>query len=74
VPAGDDPVVLDIAGGVATVRLNRPGALNVIDERLAERFLAAVRALEGRDVRAVVLRSEGRGFSGRPPWMTLITS
>ena len=63
--AADDPVALEIAGGVATVRLNRPAALNAIDEAAAERFLAAMRVLQERDdIRAIVLRGEGRGFCG----------
>ncbi len=58
-----DPVLLDVREGVARIRFNRPAALNAIDQALADRFLAACRAIAARDdVRVVVIGGEGRGF------------
>lgn len=59
----DAPVLLTHAGAVATIRFNRPAALNAINRELAEGLLAAVRALqEHPSTRAVVLRGEGKAF------------
>ena len=59
----DSPVLLTHAGGVATIRFNRPAALNAINQELAEGLLAAVRALqEHPSTRAVVLCGEGKAF------------
>ena len=61
--SSDDPVLFDVADGVATIRFNRPGALNALDEALAAGFLQACRQAADRgDVRAVVIGGEGRGF------------
>lgn len=57
------PVRIDIAGGVATVTLNRPEAMNALDERtkIALRDgLADITTDEA--VRAVVLTGTGRAF------------
>jgi len=51
------------ADGVLTLRLDRPARLNAIDEPMAAALLAALRAAEtAADVRAVVLRGNGRAF------------
>jgi methylglutaconyl-CoA hydratase len=52
------------AGGVATIRLNRPALHNAFDDRLIAALTEALEAA-GRDdgVRAVVLAAEGRSFS-----------
>jgi 2-(1,2-epoxy-1,2-dihydrophenyl)acetyl-CoA isomerase len=61
------------AGGVLTLRLDRPGHLNAVDEPTAAALLAALGAAEtAADVRAVVLRGNGRAFCagrdvGAPP-------
>ena len=50
-------------GAVATLRFNRPAALNAIDVPMAEALLAAVQQLQADDsVRAVLLSGAGRGF------------
>ena len=57
------PVLLERDGPIATLRLNRPDALNAIDVAMANAFLAAVQAVAADPtVRAVVLRGNGRGF------------
>lgn len=50
-------------GAVATVRFNRPAALNAIDVPMAQALLAAARELaDDRSVRAIVLCGAGKGF------------
>ncbi|KRC27016.1 enoyl-CoA hydratase/isomerase family protein [Acidovorax sp. Root217] len=50
-------------GAIATLRFNRPAALNAIDVPMAQAFLAAVQAIAAdASVRAVVLRGNGKGF------------
>ncbi len=57
------PLLLERDGPIATLRFNRPHALNAIDVPLARAFLAAVQTLAAdASVRAVVLRGNGRGF------------
>jgi 2-(1,2-epoxy-1,2-dihydrophenyl)acetyl-CoA isomerase len=56
-------VLLERQGAIATLRFNRPEALNAIDVSMAEAFLAAVQAIAADPgVRAVVLRGNGKGF------------
>lgn len=58
-----DRVLIDVAGGVADVRLNRPEKLNALDPAMFAALIEAGLALgKDRSVRAVVLRGEGRGF------------
>ena len=50
-------------GAVATLRFNRPHALNAIDVPMAQALLAAVRSIAADpSVRAVVLCGAGKGF------------
>ncbi|WP_448202978.1 crotonase/enoyl-CoA hydratase family protein [Azospirillum sp. sgz302134] len=60
-----NPVLCEIAGGIATLTLNRPEKLNAINTALANAMLGALDALEGDDaVRAVILTGAGeRAFS-----------
>jgi 2-(1,2-epoxy-1,2-dihydrophenyl)acetyl-CoA isomerase len=60
----EQSVILERAGAVATLRLNRPDALNAFDRELAMRLDASLRTVE-RDaaVRAVILTGNGRAFS-----------
>lgn len=62
-PAPQPPLLLERQGAVATLRFNRPEALNAIDVPMANAFLAAVQSIAADPgVRAVVLRGNGRGF------------
>jgi len=56
-------VSVRIEDGVADVRLDRPDKLNAIDRAMFDALVATGAALaENREVRAVVLSGEGRGF------------
>jgi enoyl-CoA hydratase/carnithine racemase len=56
-------VALEVADGVATVRLDRPEKLNALDAAMFEAVVAAGRELVDReDVGAVVLTGAGRAF------------
>ncbi|MCW3027854.1 MAG: enoyl-CoA hydratase [Solirubrobacterales bacterium] len=59
-----ETVGLSIEGGVATVVMNRPDALNALNMRLKEELAEVWRILVDRsDVRAVLLTGAGRAFS-----------
>ena len=61
-PAGDR-VLIEIFGGVADVRLNRPDKLNALDGAMFEAIVAAGERLRREPgLRAVVLSGAGRGF------------
>ncbi|WP_234825530.1 MULTISPECIES: crotonase/enoyl-CoA hydratase family protein [Mycolicibacter] len=56
-------VLVDVADGVADVRLNRPEVMNAFNDELFEALIEAGQSLRSRpDLRAVVLSGEGRGF------------
>lgn len=56
-------VLLDVDGGVATVTLNRPEAMNALDTELKEQLLAALQQVaDDPEVRCVVLTGSGRAF------------
>lgn len=56
-------VVLEIASGVACIRLNRPEALNALSQEMFAALEQAVLRIEADEtVRAVVLCGEGRAF------------
>ncbi|WP_341989476.1 enoyl-CoA hydratase-related protein [Azorhizobium sp. AG788] len=58
-----DPVLLDVTGGIARIRFNRPHVLNALDEHAILAFKRAVDTIaEQRTVRVVVLSGEGRAF------------
>lgn len=58
-----DEVRYDVDGGVATITLNRPAALNAFNRAMKTRLLDALgRAQSDDGVRAVVLTGAGRGF------------
>ena len=62
---GDAPdlVLLERAGAVATVTLNRPDRLNAMSLALVEQLRETLRALAAdATTRAVVLTGAGRGF------------
>ncbi len=59
-----ETIEVDKRGGAATIRLNRPDALNAFTFALGEELLAAVRTLAEDDtVRAVCITGAGRAFS-----------
>ncbi len=59
-----DRILVHVAAGVADVRLNRADKMNALDVAMFEALSSTGRALAGRrDLRAVVLSGEGRGFS-----------
>jgi enoyl-CoA hydratase/carnithine racemase len=59
-----DRVTVQIADGVADVRLNRPDKLNALDGDMFVGLVdAAARVAKDTSVRAVVLSGEGRAFS-----------
>ncbi|KLK92347.1 enoyl-CoA hydratase [Microvirga vignae] len=58
-----DSITLSVANAVATIKLNRPSVLNAIDAGAARAFLKTLQVIADRsDVRAIVLRGEGRAF------------
>ncbi|HET8599888.1 MAG TPA: enoyl-CoA hydratase-related protein [Segeticoccus sp.] len=57
------PVLVEREGGVATVRLNRPEAMNSLDVATKDALLAALREVaDDASVRCVVLTGSGRAF------------
>lgn len=59
-----ETVDVSLTDGVATVRLNRPEALNAWNRQFGEDLLAALRqSAQDEDVRAVLIAGAGRGFS-----------
>jgi len=58
-----DLIQVDVAGGVATVTLNRPESLNALSNGLLEAIVATFAGLEDNlDARCAVLRGAGRAF------------
>ncbi|WP_245444105.1 enoyl-CoA hydratase/isomerase family protein [Microvirga sp. KLBC 81] len=58
-----DSITLSVADTVATIKLNRPSVLNAIDAGAARAFLSTLKSIaDCSDVRAIVLRGEGRAF------------
>jgi 2-(1,2-epoxy-1,2-dihydrophenyl)acetyl-CoA isomerase len=57
------PLLLDVAAGVARIRFNRPAALNAIDVAMARAFHDACQRLQrASDIRVIVLSGEGKAF------------
>ncbi len=58
-----DSILLQCAGPVARLTLNRPKVLNALDVGMAHAFLAACREVTAAPaIRVLVLRGSGRGF------------
>src|SRR5262245_1002315 len=61
--SGQDPVVVERDGGVATVRLNRPDAMNALSVAAKEALLAALtQVADDTVVRSAVPTGTGRAF------------
>ena len=59
-----ETILLGKSGGIANVALNRKEKLNAFDGTMHDELYAALdEAAEDEDVRCIVLRGEGRGFS-----------
>jgi enoyl-CoA hydratase/carnithine racemase len=68
-----DRVTIEVQGGVADVRLNRPEKLNALDPAMFTALIdAGVRLASDRTLRAVVLRGEGRGFCAGLDFMSFM--
>ena len=60
---GEDLVTIEVSGGVADVRLNRPEKYNALNPEMFSAINQAGENLsEAKDVRAVVLSGNGNGF------------
>jgi len=60
----DDPVLLEVKGGVAVISLNRPDVHNLMNEAVDALFFRYLDLLRSdRDVRVVVWRGNGPSFS-----------
>lgn len=58
-----DLVTIDVSGGIADVRLNRPDKYNALSPDMFKAIIEAGESLaEAKDVRVVVLSGNGRGF------------
>lgn len=59
-----ETILFEKSGGVATISLNRPKVLNAFDGHMHEEVREALDAASSDDeIRCLVLRGEGRGFS-----------
>ncbi|GAA2155436.1 enoyl-CoA hydratase-related protein [Nocardioides koreensis] len=62
-PAPDQPVLLDLTDGIATITLNRPDAMNSLDGATKEMLLDVLRQVaDDPAARCVVLTGTGRAF------------
>ncbi len=57
-----ETVIYSVEGGVATVTMNRPEALNALSLQLTVDLAAAIRQAVSENARAVVLTGNGRAF------------
>src|SRR3989442_12495287 len=63
VMAASERVLVEIAGGIGTVTLNRPEKLNALDRALCDELREALALLTNRDaVRVIVVTGAGRAF------------
>jgi len=59
-----EQLIVDVADGVGTIRLNNPSRLNALSEVMTRELLEVLdRFGRDRSVRAILLTGEGRGFS-----------
>ena len=58
-----EAILYDVEDGVATITLNKPERLNAFDDEMLGEWLdAVVKADQDREVRAVIITGNGRGF------------
>jgi 2-(1,2-epoxy-1,2-dihydrophenyl)acetyl-CoA isomerase len=70
-----ETILSEKTGGVATVALNRPRKLNAFDATMHEELYGALgEAAEDDEIRCIVLRGEGRGFSAGADLAQIIDS
>lgn len=70
-----ETILFEKRRGVATISLNRPKVLNAFDGRMHEEVREALdEAADDDEVRAIVLRGEGRGFSAGADLAQIIES
>lgn len=55
-------IILEMSGGVATLTLNDPAALNAFGVRLRQDLTAALDAVEASDARCLLITGAGRAF------------
>jgi 2-(1,2-epoxy-1,2-dihydrophenyl)acetyl-CoA isomerase len=61
--AMEEPVLLRLADGIATITLNRPKVLNALDGAMVDGLTAALERIEANpELRVVVLEGAGAGF------------
>ncbi|PSP81438.1 enoyl-CoA hydratase [Halobacteriales archaeon QS_1_68_20] len=58
----DDPVLVDVEDGVATLTLNQPGVRNAMTRDLSRGLVDALERIEGGDARVVVVEGAGPAF------------
>jgi enoyl-CoA hydratase/carnithine racemase len=59
----DQAVLFEVSGGVATITLNRPDAMNAINADLSTGLMDALRKVRARDdIRVAILTGNGRAF------------
>ncbi len=58
----DDPVLVDVDEGVATLTLNQPSVRNAMTRDLSRALVDALEGLEGGDARVVVVEGAGPAF------------
>ena len=60
---GTHRIRLQIAGGIAHLRLDRPDKLNALDAGMMDELAERCREIERSDARVVILSGEGKAFS-----------
>lgn len=58
----DEPVSLDVSGGIATITLDRPDIRNALAREVSAGIIDSLTDLEGSDARCVVIEGSGNAF------------
>ncbi|MBB6176347.1 enoyl-CoA hydratase/carnithine racemase [Anoxybacillus tengchongensis] len=67
-------IVLSYEDRVATIELNRPDALNALNEKMLAELLQALKEVEKSEADIVVIRGRGKGFSAGGDIKTMLQS